>query len=80
MAVVEHSKIDKQTYYIKLNAFNDGSATIFDKAIEAMKQAKTSKLILDLRNNPGGSINELVQMISHFVASKQAVLVMENNQ
>ena len=53
--------------YIRLTGFTDDSARDFDRAIEAMRQRGLRGLVLDLRYNPGGLLDQAVEIASRFV-------------
>lgn len=56
------------TGYILFTEFTENSAIEFKKALEAMnKQQQLTSLIIDLRGNGGGLINEAVQIVGYFV-------------
>jgi carboxyl-terminal processing protease len=51
--------------YIRLTGFNERSDAEFDRAISSMKNV--SGLILDLRHNPGGLLEQAVEITSRFI-------------
>jgi carboxyl-terminal processing protease len=53
--------------YIKLDSFNDAAVTYFNKALAEMDSQKISKIILDLRGNPGGTVNSAVAIARKLV-------------
>lgn len=53
--------------YIRLTGFTDDSARDFDRAVAAMRQQGLRSLILDLRYNPGGLLDQAVEIASRFV-------------
>ncbi len=53
----EWAMLDNGMGYIKILEFNGNAATLFDKAIKELKAQGMKGLILDLRNNPGGSLD-----------------------
>ncbi len=59
--------------YLRLTGFTDGSTREFDRAVSAMKDQGLSALILDLRYNPGGLLDQAVQLASRFVPSGMIV-------
>lgn len=61
---VEYSKIDENLGYIKMNSFDENSSKEIRKALEDLK---VKGLILDLRGNPGGLLNECVDIVSEFL-------------
>jgi len=53
--------------YVRLTNFNEKTARDFDKAVRAMKKQGLSSLILDLRFNPGGLLDQAVAISSRFI-------------
>jgi len=67
-------KINPVTYYIrdgigyiKLDLFNSNTSEYINEALNEMDKNNISKIILDLRNNPGGSLDEAVKLARNFV-------------
>jgi carboxyl-terminal processing protease len=67
-------KINPVTYYIregigyiKLDLFNANTSECINEALDEMDSNNVSKIILDLRNNPGGSVDEAVKLARNFV-------------
>jgi carboxyl-terminal processing protease len=54
--------------YLRLTGFTDDSTREFDRAVSSMKQDGLNALILDLRYNPGGLLDQAVQLASRFVS------------
>lgn len=65
--------LDNGTGYIGLNKFGINSADEFNKALVKLKQQGVTALILDVRGNPGGLLEEAVRIVSNFVESGQLV-------
>lgn len=63
--------------YISLHLFDDGSARDFSKIIGDFSTQHCSKYIFDLRNNPGGSLNEVVDMLDYFVPTGSPTVVVK---
>jgi carboxyl-terminal processing protease len=59
--------IEPGVAYIRLDDFTPGAAQEVSEAIRDLKQKGAEKLILDLRNNPGGLLHEAVNAVSLFV-------------
>ena len=53
--------------YIKLSDFTTGAGKEVKKALERLKKDGAQKIILDLRNNPGGLLNEAVNVSNIFI-------------
>lgn len=53
--------------YVRLTGFSEKTTAEFDRAIREMKQQGLEGLILDLRFNPGGLLDQAVNISSRFV-------------
>jgi len=53
--------------YLRLTGFTRDSTKEFDRAVRAMKAQGLNALILDLRYNPGGLLDQAVSLASRFV-------------
>ncbi len=66
--------IDNETGYISVNRF---AATTYGEFSEAMKKLKSfgmKKLLLDLRNNPGGYLDQAVRMVEEFLPNNKKIV------
>lgn len=59
--------LDNSTAYITLDQFEGHAGEEFGKAIEFMEERGRTKLILELRDNGGGSMNVLVKIASYLI-------------
>ena len=64
-------------YHIALYEFTSNSANLFNQALSRFKTSGSTKLIIDLRGNPGGYLDAAVDIASHFLP-KGAVVVTED--
>ena len=55
--------------YIAVTGFSDNSATKFHDALQADLKAGQTRIVLDLRGNPGGYVTAARQIASEFIAS-----------
>jgi len=53
--------------YIKLSDFTTGAGKEVKKSLEKLKKKGAQKIILDLRDNPGGLLNEAVNVSNIFI-------------
>lgn len=60
--------------YIELASFGDTSSAEFAKYLKDFKTAGVKKIIIDLRNNGGGSLNALVGIASNFIPFNDVIL------
>jgi carboxyl-terminal processing protease len=61
-------------WHIRITQFGDGTAGDLDKALNAARSTGATGIVLDLRDNPGGLLDEAVAVISRFVPSGVALL------
>jgi len=73
-AVPFFSKIDAKTGYIVLSAFNRKTTQETKEALEKLKADGAEKIILDLRGNPGGLLNEAVNVCNLFVPKGETIV------
>jgi carboxyl-terminal processing protease len=75
---VRYEILDKNYGYIRISQFQEKTSNEFDKAIkelEAASQGGLKGLILDLRNNPGGLLDQAVKIADRFIESGLIVSV-----
>ncbi|TSC74921.1 MAG: hypothetical protein G01um101433_973 [Parcubacteria group bacterium Gr01-1014_33] len=60
-------------FVIKLHHFTENAGSEFRKAVEEFYRSKSKKIILDLRNNPGGFLTVSVDIASWFIRSGEVV-------
>ena len=73
-AVPFFSKIDDKTGYIVLTAFNNKTTQETKEALEKLKSDGAERIILDLRGNPGGLLNEAVNVCNLFVPKGETIV------
>ncbi|MFN7261546.1 MAG: S41 family peptidase [Cyclobacteriaceae bacterium] len=66
--------IDTDLGYIRLEEFTPGASDEVKEAVLNLKKAGAKKLILDLRNNPGGSLYEAVNIVNVFIPKGNEVV------
>jgi carboxyl-terminal processing protease len=67
-------KIDEKTGYIVLARFNQKASLETKQALEQLKKEGAEKIILDLRGNPGGLLNEAVNICNLFVPKNEIIV------
>ena len=73
-AVPHYSMIDNKTGYVVLRKFNEKASSETINAIRALKNQGAKQLILDLRGNLGGLLNEAVNVTNIFIPQNQLVV------
>lgn len=70
--------IDTETqdgvFIIKLYNFSSESPDLFRNALNEFLRTKGTRLVIDLRGNPGGYLNAAVEMASYFLKEGQVVV------
>lgn len=59
---VEFEMLDEETAYIRITEFDEVTIDQFTEALAMAKGSEMEGLILDLRGNPGGSMNAVVEI------------------
>ncbi|MDP9249555.1 MAG: S41 family peptidase [bacterium] len=65
---------DDKIFVIRLYSFSANAASLFRGALKEFAAAKTDKLLLDLRGNPGGYLNASIDISSWFVEGGKIIL------
>jgi carboxyl-terminal processing protease len=60
---------------VLLSSFSDNSAQELENAFEEAKAAGAGRYILDLRNNPGGRLDQAVEMAGYFLGPESVVYI-----
>ena len=63
--------------YIRISSFQERTGKDLLKAIEQLGQGAVSAMVLDLRNNPGGLLNQAVQVSDLFLDKGQLIVYTE---
>ncbi|MCH7399992.1 S41 family peptidase [Belliella sp. DSM 107340] len=69
-----YGKVDDKTGYIKLTDFTTNAASDVRKALVDLKSQGISRLILDVRDNPGGILKEAVEIVNLFIPKGKEVV------
>ena len=72
--------LDGATGYLRLGEFGAQSADEVRSAIKKLRGSKASRLVLDLRGNPGGIVTEAVTMASTFLPDSVLVFSTKGRQ
>lgn len=69
---VRHELLEKHYGYVRISQFQEKTDSEFDKAMKALEEESKGSLkglILDLRNDPGGLLDQAVKIADRFIES-----------
>jgi carboxyl-terminal processing protease len=69
-----YGKIDDKTGYIVLAHFNRKAGAEVKDALEKLKADGAKQIVLDLRGNPGGLLNEAIDICNLFVPKNEVIV------
>lgn len=69
---------DKNIGYVKISAFNANTSVEFMRAALEFNKKGITKIILDVRNNGGGYLQEALTIASFFVPDKKVIVTKEH--
>lgn len=73
---VEGKVMDNQIGYIAFSSFDEDTAKDFKNKYEELQKQGIQSLIIDLRNNGGGIVDEALE-IADYIADKESILLYE---
>ncbi|MEZ4884486.1 MAG: S41 family peptidase [Chitinophagales bacterium] len=69
--------MDNETGYVKINRFSRDTYNEFMDALSVLKEKGMGKLILDLRQNPGGYLTAAVDIADEFIDGQKLLVYMQ---
>lgn len=76
---VEYRMLEDGIGYLNINQFDVVTASQFKSGIENLKEQGMQKLIIDLRNNPGGVLSTTVDMLDYILPDGLLVYTADKN-
>ncbi|APG60784.1 S41 family peptidase [Christiangramia salexigens] len=73
-AVPFYKLLDDKSGYIVLSRFNNKASAEVGRALKDLKNKGADKIILDLRGNPGGLLNEAVNVSNIFIPEGELIV------
>ena len=70
---VNSEMLDGNIGYISMSQFTEGVSQKFSEKLKELNKQKMTSLIIDLRNNPGGLLDEAISVASCFVEEGKTV-------
>lgn len=78
MVTIKKEMIDSQVGYIQVTMFDENTSSNFQNAIKDLKSQGMKSLIVDLRDNPGGLLDQTVNMCSQFIPKNENIVYTED--
>jgi len=77
--IIKVQSVKKKVYhsdigYIKIRSFSKNTSSDLDKALSYLQNKNITKLILDVRNNPGGLLNQAVEVSDRFLGNENLIV------
>ncbi|MDQ2772428.1 MAG: S41 family peptidase [Bacteroidota bacterium] len=66
--------VDAQTGYIKVSRFASGTYDEFKAALADLRRQGLTRLVLDLRGNPGGYLDRATRLADEFIAGSRKIV------
>lgn len=66
--------LDKNTGYIRISTFSESAYENFNEALEEFKESGIKALIIDLRDNPGGLLNSVIDITDALIGPELTIV------
>ncbi len=76
----KYDLLEDKIGYVRLSGFSDKTASELEAALVKMEKAGLKALVLDLRDNPGGLLDQSAYVTEKFVPKGQLVVTTEGRQ
>jgi carboxyl-terminal processing protease len=77
---VRHKDLGDGIYYVRISSFQERTAKDLEKALEQSQKIGSNALVLDLRNDPGGLLNQAVAVSDMFLEKGQLIVYTRGRQ
>ena len=71
---------DKKIGYLQVTTFGENTANEFKEGIESLENQGMESLVVDLRNNSGGYLTSVVEMVDYILPPDKVVTTIENRE
>lgn len=72
------SKVIDNVGYVRISSFDEATGEEFKNHVDSLKSKGIKGLVLDLRNNPGGILDESIKVLDVFVDDKTVLSTVDN--
>lgn len=77
---VESKILEDKIGYILIESFDSHVSNDFEKALKELQEKGMERLILDLRNNTGGDVNETIKILDYFIPKKSVLFYTKDSK
>lgn len=77
MEYVKYELLDDGIGYMEIESFAEGVGAEVGKGIEFFEKNNASGMVLDLRGNPGGSLQEAIEVSEYFLEKDQPIVFID---
>ena len=74
VSVLASFMIDDKTGYVKINRFSKTTTREITESLDELENQSMQQLLLDLRNNGGGMMDQAINIVDMFVSSRDTIL------
>ncbi|PRR80594.1 Carboxy-terminal processing protease CtpB precursor [Clostridium liquoris] len=74
LVTVKGEMVSNDVGYIQISMFDENTSKNLKKELDLLKSKGMKSLIIDLRGNPGGLLDECVDMVSNFVPKGKVIV------
>ena len=78
LSEITNNEIDKNTLYMSISNFNGNTGEFFYDEMDKYENQNVEKMILDLRNNPGGLMDEALKVASYFLDKDEKIVTLRD--
>jgi carboxyl-terminal processing protease len=79
-SVDTHLQLDDKTGYIKINRFAETTAREFHESLLDLKKKGITNLVIDLRENGGGLMEQAIEIADELLKDKQLIVFTKNKK
>ncbi|BDR58649.1 S41 family peptidase [Xylocopilactobacillus apicola] len=77
---VKHKMLDKNIGYLDVSTFSSPTTDEFKKSIKDLRKSGAKKLVVDMRGNPGGELQQALSLSSMFLKDGQPIMQVQGRQ
>jgi len=78
-STVDGKMIDNEIAYIKIDLFADTTGTEFENQLALLLKNNPKKILIDLRDNPGGLLSSTKTILGHYVKKNELMFLTESS-